>query len=106
MRIDTGEAVVSLALPLQTSRCTCPASGVCRHILLALLWVKSAAPETAARAAEVTAAEEICALADEALQRWASKPLLRKALRRLAQGMALTWEEGRAIDFIFPDMEL
>ena len=106
VRIDVGEAVVTLAVPLQTSRCTCPASGVCRHILLALLWLKQEAPVTDAPAADTSPGDEICALTDEVLQRWASKPLLRKAMQRLANGLPVTWEEGQTINFAFPDQEL
>ena len=106
VRIDTGEAVVTLALPFQTSRCTCPASGVCRHILLALLWLQREAPAPVAAAASIAAGDEILALTEEALQRWAGKPLVRKALQRLAQGITVTWQEGQTLDFAFADREL
>lgn len=103
VRVDTGEAVVSLAIPLQTSRCTCPASGVCRHTLLALLWLKEQAPVSTST---IVPGEEICALSSAELQKWASKPLLRKAMQRLEKGLELTWEEDLTVDFIFPDLTL
>ena len=105
VRIDAGEAIVSLALPLQSSRCACPASGICRHILLALLWLKRAAPEPAASAAPA-AGEEIRALTAETIQRWAGKPILRKAMKLLAHGHTITWQEGATLDFAFPDQQL
>jgi hypothetical protein len=62
------------------ARCTCPAPGICRHILAAVLVLKS---RLAAAPAPVSAADphaEILALSDEDLRKFAGKPVLRRAL--------------------------
>ena len=50
-----------------SARCTCPASGVCRHILVAVLALRSEEPAEAA----VSAAEEIAALPEAEVQKFA-----------------------------------
>lgn len=103
-RIDTGEAVVTLLLPLQASRCTCPANGICRHILLAVLWLQQEAPT--ADMPVIDAGEELCTLTDETLRRWAGTPLWRKALQRLQRHPEVSWSDGPPLVFTFPDDEV
>lgn len=80
------------------SRCTCPAGGICRHILACLIQAAGAAvPATDAAGAPIPAApcgEEILALSDEDIERWAGKPLVRRARRELALGLTVVAQDG------------
>jgi SWIM zinc finger len=55
------------------ARCTCPAGGICRHILVAVMAVNAAAPAAAPQAVETgaSAADEICALSQAELTAFA-----------------------------------
>ncbi len=48
LRVEVGDAVAELALLPAQSRCTCPSSGICRHILAALIFIKESVTESAA----------------------------------------------------------
>lgn len=112
LRVQVAEAEVELALPPAQSRCACPAGGICRHILSALIFVKESMPEDGARAgagasAEAlpaavrcdgpTAAEELLALDDEAIALWAGKPMVTRVNKLLSQGLAIDFEEGEPL---------
>ena len=43
LRVQVADAVAELSLLPAQSRCDCPASGICRHILTALIFVKESA---------------------------------------------------------------
>src|SRR4051794_7076559 len=45
LRLEVGDALVEIALPVAQSRCSCPAGGTCRHILGALIFLKESTPE-------------------------------------------------------------
>src|SRR5262249_8751467 len=58
----------------KSAKCTCPAGGVCRHVLLAVIAVNAGAtPKEAAGARDEgpTALDEICGLEQAAIQRFA-----------------------------------
>ena len=93
---------IRLSSPLSQSSCTC-ASGVCRHILGSVIYLRESAAAAAAIPAEVGAtacqqvtapaappaaslAEQLLTLDEEALQSWASKPLLKRAAVVLSRG--------------------
>ena len=77
LRVEVADAVAELALPPAHSRCDCPASGICRHILAALIFVKESAEEFGDVACDGNAVgvepiaaspvEEVIALDDEAI---------------------------------------
>jgi hypothetical protein len=101
LRLRVGDGTVDLADPPAKSACSCPAGGVCRHILMALLYLRESAPavpaagEAAAAAAERPAGPATPeAIEDAVLQKWAGKPLMRKALQALAGGLPVQIEEG------------
>ena len=55
--VTLGAETCTLRVPLGDSACTCPARGVCRHLVSAILWVKTQlGQETAPTAAESPAA--------------------------------------------------
>ncbi len=94
LRVEVAGAVAELALLPAQSRCDCPASGICRHILAALIFVKESAVESANAASDgdavgveqipapistpnaASSVEEVIALDDEAIGKWAGKTLV------------------------------
>ncbi|HEX4457149.1 MAG TPA: hypothetical protein VIA18_04225, partial [Polyangia bacterium] len=83
------------------SRCDCPATGVCRHILTAWLFVAGQAEPVAAAA---NAGAEILALDDEALRRWAGAALVRRADRELAGGLQVECSDGAVFVGRIPEL--
>ena len=79
-------ATVKLVNPVSKSTCTC-ASGICRHILGAVIFLRES-PTTTTAAPEPTSsvAEQLLAQDEEALQTWAPKPLLKRAAIVLSRG--------------------
>lgn len=98
-----GETVTVPSNPLQAS-CTCPAAGVCRHILGALVFLREASASSTAESApsEEAAVDLLGGLDDEALRRWAGKPLLRRAIKSLAEGLKVEFDEGGLFVARFP----
>ncbi|MCK6486983.1 MAG: SWIM zinc finger domain-containing protein [Planctomycetes bacterium] len=102
--LDETAAGVSLRWDQQTvvlaerpaeSRCTCPAGGICRHILACLLHLGSApATGQVAASAPKPSGAEITALPDEELERWAGKAMWKRARRELAIGLSVACEDG------------
>lgn len=84
-----GETVRIGAAGPTSATCTCPASGICRHILAATLLIARRHAGAVAGGAE--AAEpapdplaEILALGDAEIAKWAGRPALREAVTLLA----------------------
>lgn len=100
-----GETVVVPANPVQ-ARCSCPAGGVCRHILAALVFLRetvAAQPEPGDVSPTALLANELLAsLDDKALRRWAGKALVRRATKALAEGLKVELDEGTAFVVRFP----
>jgi hypothetical protein len=74
------------------STCTCPAQGICRHILTALMFLAAQPPaaassEAAAPAPTPPADAEVAGLTVEEIDRWAGAALARRARRELAAGL-------------------
>src|SRR5947209_4532970 len=44
LRLEVGDALVEIAMPVAQSRCGCPAGGICRHILAAVIFLKESTP--------------------------------------------------------------
>ena len=93
---------VRLTTPINKSSCTC-ASGFCRHIIGAVIFIRASA--TAAPAAPVHAgaersdagaqrrpgsapsiSDQLLALDEETISKWAGKPLMKRAAVSLARG--------------------
>lgn len=96
------DCTVDIAEVLSQSRCTCPATGVCRHILAALLFLRESASEITDAAGTGFSAEEVMALTDEMLQAWAGKAKSRKATQALAFGLPVEFEEAATLLIRFP----
>ena len=88
--VETGGQTVRLAALPSDCRCDCPASGICRHVLAALLFLREQAPRSAANDGRA----ELLALDEAAVAAWAGKAVWRAAHRALAEGMAVEIEEG------------
>ena len=89
LRVEVADAVAELALLPAQLRCDCPASGICRHILAALIFVKESAVESG------DAASDRNAVGVEPMPR-RSRPVLSKRssrwmTRRSASGRARRW---------------
>ncbi len=106
LQMEVGDGVVRLALPPAQSTCNCPAGGICRHILSALIFVRESAPAEATDAppSEPTQAtgDDILAITDEELTKWAGKPLAAKASKALALGLTAEFELASALIIRFP----
>ncbi|QEH32654.1 hypothetical protein OJF2_11330 [Aquisphaera giovannonii] len=106
LRVEVADGLAELALPPAQSRCSCPASGICRHILAALIFVKEMASEgdpavatteeveAVSEASGLPASAEVLALDDEAIGKWSGRPLLNKVKKMLAQGLPVDLEPG------------
>ncbi len=120
-RLQVAEATVDVPELPSKSRCTCPATGICRHVLTALLYLRDSAeladadgamqgflfrsdsPDTAqddavpAMAPPPSASEILADLDDEQLQRWAGRATLRKAMKFLAAGVPVEIEPSTSL---------
>ncbi len=112
LRIAMGDATVEVDPTPSRSSCSCPATGACRHILAALIFLRETAIATEPgaggtipEAAMAAPAEEIRSVDDEALAKWAGRPLLARASRALALGLAVTFEEAGAVIARFPSRD-
>ena len=110
LRLEVGDALVEIAMPVAQSRCGCPAGGICRHILAALIFLKEstpAAPEpeegdeaTSAGPLDISdgggpsVASELLAIDDRAIEQWAGKALVSRVSKALAQGLPVEFEEA------------
>jgi hypothetical protein len=111
LRFEVEGCLVDLSTAPAQSKCSCPAAGVCRHILVAIMHLRASAPAAAVAPADAPAAapgsapaasEEVLAITDEALTKWAGKALLRKATQALAAGFAAEFEEATPLVVRFP----
>jgi hypothetical protein len=95
VRLTVEEWTVDILDRPSEARCSCPASGICRHILVALLHLAADA-ETGGGATAATAAcgAEILEVTDDDLRRWAGTALFKRALSELARGLTLAGRDG------------
>ncbi|HVA48352.1 MAG TPA: SWIM zinc finger family protein [Pirellulales bacterium] len=104
-----GETVFVPANPVQ-ARCSCPAGGVCRHILAAIVHLRETAtaqPEPTDAAPPAASADALFAsLDDEALRRWAGKPLVRRATKALAEGLKVELDDSGPLVVRFPSRNI
>jgi hypothetical protein len=127
VQVQMADATVDARELPSKCTCSCPATGICRHILSALLYLRdsadlaecdepvqvglfgddTAAGEVASEAihsAEVhpAPAEILGNLSDQELQKWAGKPLLRKALKTLAADPPVEIDAAESLVVRFP----
>lgn len=92
--VETGGQRVTLAALPADCRCDCPAGGICRHILAALIFLRENAPQSAPQA---PAREELLALDVATVEVWAGNALYRSAGRALAEGLSVEIEDTGAM---------
>jgi hypothetical protein len=99
VRLQVEEYTVELAEIATQFGCTCPATGACRHIVTAILFLResSAAAPPANQRKPSTAADEMLAVTDEALEKWAGKALIRRAIQILANDVRAEFEETKTL---------
>jgi hypothetical protein len=127
VQVQVAEATVDAVELLAKCTCSCPATGICRHILSALLYLRDspelsacdgpaqstlfdeepcgAAAQSAAAPIDAPApspAEVLANLSDEELQKWAGKALVRKALKILAADLPVEIEAAASLVVRFP----
>ena len=83
---------VRLTSPINKSTCGC-GSGFCRHIIVAVIFVKEASSGAAATAALPSSSpttqnvgEALLAIDEPTISKWAGKPLMKRAVVSLARG--------------------
>ena len=92
LRVRVGDSHVTLpeSGPAQ-ALCSCPAGGICQHILAACLWLRDQ-PDTepATPSADIvqTAEHELLAITPDAMEKWAGRATLRAALSLAGQADA------------------
>ncbi|EPQ5229245.1 SWIM zinc finger family protein [Providencia stuartii] len=92
-----GQSVSLDAQGIQKATCDCPATGCCKHILAAVLWVQSntieeSDPEESIASESDTVLSELLALQPESLITQATKLELRLALKFVAQ-----WQDNELV---------
>jgi hypothetical protein len=114
LRLQAGDAIVTVDPTPSRSTCSCPASGTCRHILAALIFLRDAEIARGAAATEAaeggsvgasaapSPAEEMQAVEVEALTKWAGKALVGRAARALMHGLTVDFEDAGAVIARFP----
>lgn len=112
LRLVVGEFEVTLPESgPATATCSCPAAGVCQHILTAMLFlqqepsgsVQESLPGVSAAEVPVSPEQELMATTPEQLERWAGKAAFRAGLR-LASQFTPEIVRDRAIRIRFPAM--
>ncbi|EJD6045878.1 SWIM zinc finger family protein [Providencia rettgeri] len=106
-----GQCVSLDAQGIQKATCDCPATGCCKHILAAVLWIQSntAAEMTSAEpVASETVLSELLALLPESLIKQTPKPDIRLALRfmQVWQDKELVYEaHSSQLKIILPEYD-
>jgi hypothetical protein len=95
LRIRIGDFEVTLPESgPATAGCSCPAAGVCQHILTAVLFLQRETPEaipaqatapSASSPAATLPSSELMAITPEQLEKWAGKPSFRAGLKLVCQ---------------------
>ncbi len=96
IRLDVEEWTVDVAERPADSRCSCPARGVCRHLVAALLHLAIAPADDSGAPAPAVApcGDQILGVTDDALRRFAGRALVKRALGALASGLEVACEDG------------
>lgn len=126
VRLQVADAAVEVPELPAKSKCNCPATGICRHILSALLFLRDdselaeldsptqgqlfdSSADTQARSASegepltaLTPADILANVTDEELQKWAGKATFRKAQKALAAIPQVEIAAGTSLVVRFP----
>jgi hypothetical protein len=120
VQLQVGDESVRVPKSPAQSTCTCPATGICRHILSALVYLRDDAalaaadspvqatlfteqamsadgavqPHDAAPVCLLSAEDALGSLSDDDLQKWAGKANVQRALRLLAEHLETEVDTG------------
>ncbi|PWT80049.1 MAG: hypothetical protein C5B58_12395 [Acidobacteria bacterium] len=120
VQLQVGDEIVRVPKSPAQSTCTCPATGICRHVLSALVYLRDDAalaaadspvqttlfteqamstdgavqPQDATPVCLPSAEEALGSLSDEVLQKWAGKANFQRALRLLAEHLETEIDTG------------
>ncbi|MEL6522136.1 MAG: hypothetical protein AAFQ66_14300 [Pseudomonadota bacterium] len=106
-----GHTVTLTADGPSAAECTCPATGVCRHIVLAVLALRAEAPDEGEQAGEApqapvpTAREELEALDETALKKFAGADWDKAINQAAISAEATVTEDGPNLSVRLPDTE-
>ena len=89
LEVDSQQVSISAKGLLETT-CTCPATDVCRHILVSCLWLRSQLPINPSESPLPAEPPQMPAYSLEEIIAWASKPIFNKALTFAEQNSAKT----------------
>jgi len=121
--LQVSDAVVTVPELPSHSHCSCPAAGICRHILAALVYVREASSLAISPSAQQspchvkalpaieqpsnrTPEDVLGAATEEEIQSWAGKAVWKKALTRLASGPRVEIEATSTLVVRFPSLNL
>lgn len=92
--VAVGEFRVRVPESVPDATCSCVSKSICRHVLAAIMYLRESAPlQEKTRSCR----DEILALSDEDLRKWAGKAMLDKAGRVLSEGISVEAEEAATL---------
>lgn len=97
-----GQTVTVLAAGLGDSRCTCPATGICRHVLMAVLMLRQQETVTVV---DATAIEELAALDEADLRAFAGADWEKAVAQALISDETTLTEDGVNLSVRLPDSD-
>jgi len=105
--VSIGGETVTIPESIKDASCTCPSSTTCRHVLAALIHLQflpgeAASPGPVESPPPASCAEEVAAVSEEELVKWAGKGLINRALKELAGGIRAEIQDGSPMIFEFP----
>ncbi|MBL8115211.1 MAG: hypothetical protein JNK60_20175 [Acidobacteria bacterium] len=110
VRIE-GETV-ELAPSPRDSICSCPSDEICRHVVAAIVFVKSGEPATSVETAPVAPSRaaslvpELLAIGDDALEAHGGKAIFKRASRSLARGLEVELDDAVPLVVRFPGLNV
>ncbi len=97
-------ALVRLAIPLTLSRCDCPETTLCRHVLACLLAVAGMGDVREEIVRVTSCGQEVSGVDDESLRAWAGKELVERATRELVTSLSVECTDGPAMVARMPQL--
>jgi hypothetical protein len=101
LKVDQFEVCIPEAGPAR-AKCSCPAAGVCQHILTAVLFLKRDGPSESAKPSTGldVAENELLAFSREQLEAWAGKASFRAALELASHSVSeISTDNGLLVHF-------
>lgn len=100
-----GHEVVIREGGLSAATCSCPATGICRHIVLAVLALRDGAGVSDATAPGLSVRDELAALSEVELRRFAGADWDKAIAQARISGMTTLADEGTNLSVLLPDTD-